>query len=65
MRRILIRPARPGLLVRAPRTLVPLPEDWSEVDESPYWLRRRSDGDIEIDEPVEHAVEPQADAEGE
>jgi len=43
-----LKPARPGLLIRDPRTMEPLPEGGAEVAMTPYWLRRIIDGDVTV-----------------
>lgn len=52
--RFTVRP-RAGVLVRDPYTLRPLPAEGAEVEQSPYWLRRIDDGDVE---QVEHVAPP-------
>lgn len=43
--KIFIKPA-PGLTVRDPDTLQPLPRDGAEVDRTTHWLRRLAAGDV-------------------
>lgn len=47
---------KPGLLVRDPKTLRPLPPEGREVPETPLWQRRLANGDVvrvEEDTPPE------------
>lgn len=37
---------KPGLVVRDPITLDPLPPEGAEKPRNQYWLRRVSDGDV-------------------
>ena len=41
-----IKPARPGLIVRDPVTLKPLPPHGATVPRESYWLRRLRDKDV-------------------
>jgi hypothetical protein len=41
-----LKPARPGLIVRDPISMLPLPEDGADKPESSYWVRRMADGDV-------------------
>lgn len=51
MARRIIKPARAGLVVKDPDTLIPIPESGIEVEISKvYWQRRLLDGDIVVDE---------------
>lgn len=45
-----IRP-RPGLVVRDPQTLKPLPAEGAEVAASSHWRRRIADGDVTTGRP--------------
>ena len=45
MEKVLLVP-KPGLLVRDPITMRPLPEGGAEKPLSPYWRRRIKDGDV-------------------
>jgi Protein of unknown function (DUF2635) len=36
----------PGLIVRDPVTMQPLPEEGKEVESSRYWIKRLNDGDV-------------------
>lgn len=46
MKRIFVRPGAPGLIVRDPTTMEPLPADGKEVQETSYWTRRLLAGDV-------------------
>jgi hypothetical protein len=52
-RRVRLKPAETGLLVKDPKTRIPLSEDGEEKDETTaYWARRLRDGSvIEAAEP--------------
>lgn len=41
-----VKPATPDLIVRDPRSRLPLPPEGAEVPESNYWLRRIRSGDV-------------------
>jgi hypothetical protein len=41
-----VAPAKPGLIVRDPITLKPLPEEGAEVESTTYWKRRLKVGDV-------------------
>jgi len=43
--KVFLKPGRPGLIVRDPRTLKPLAEDGEEKPKTNYWLRRIRCGD--------------------
>lgn len=43
---IKLKPARDGLIVRDPVTMVPLPSEGKEVERNSYWLRRMAAGDV-------------------
>lgn len=47
MNRIFVKPA-PGLVVRDPKSLLPLPAEGKEVGASNYWYRRIAAGDVEL-----------------
>lgn len=40
-----------GLVVRDPRTRVPLPPEGAEVPDDVFWHRRLRDGDVKAAEP--------------
>lgn len=46
MKKMTVRPA-PGLKVRDPETMKHLPDDWSDVPRSTYFVRRVKAGDLE------------------
>jgi hypothetical protein len=37
---------QPGMIVRDPRTKLPLPESGKEVPSNSYWIRRLKGGDV-------------------
>lgn len=41
-----LKPAKPGLIVRDPKTRRPLPEEGREVNLDSFWRRRLRDGDV-------------------
>lgn len=47
MSKIVVIPA-PGLLVRDPATMLPLPPEGAEVEESSHWMRRLAAGDVTL-----------------
>jgi len=50
---VILRPARDGLVVRDPKTRLPLPPEGRELNkDDPYWIRRLADGDVVIGAPV-------------
>lgn len=58
----LVRP-RAGLIIRDPFTLQPLPPEGMELEVTPYWIRRRDDGDVEFEEHVAPPADEPVDAE--
>jgi hypothetical protein len=46
MTRIFVKPTRPGLIVRDPKTKLALPETGKYVPDISYWWRRLNDGSI-------------------
>jgi hypothetical protein len=44
---MLVKPA-PGVLVRDPVSLLPLPPEGKEVPETTYWTRRLAEGSITV-----------------
>jgi len=58
-----VKPTRAGLIVRDPRTRMPVPPEGREVPRLPYWIRRINDGSLERAEP--QAAAPPAEAEKE
>lgn len=56
----------PGLIVRDPNTMLPLPPEGAQVEKSSHWIRRQKEGDVTmIDIPaaaVAKAVKPAASA---
>jgi len=56
--KIFIKPASPGLRVRAPSGAL-LPEEGDYVERESYWLRRINDGDVvEADPPLTAEAAP-------
>ena len=44
--KINVKPARPGLVVRDPRSKRPLPENGGMVPDNSFWRRRLRSGDV-------------------
>lgn len=41
-----LKPKHPGMIIRDPQTMRPLPDEGAEVPDSSYWHRRLADGDV-------------------
>lgn len=46
---------KPGLTVRDPKSLEPLPAEGREVEMTPFWKRRFNDGDVTEGKPAKTA----------
>lgn len=59
MNRLFLKPSRPGLIVRDPRSKLPLPEAGAHKPDNSYWRRRMRSGDaIEVAPPAAVPVAP-------
>lgn len=41
-----VKPAQRGLIVRDPKSGIPLPDNGQEVEDTSFWRRRMKDGDV-------------------
>lgn len=49
--KVFLKPARPGLVVRDPATMEPLPDAGAYKSPSIYWKRRIREGSVILDDP--------------
>lgn len=52
-KRIFVKPTNPEVKVVDPQSGRPIAKDGQDVTRSSYWLRRESDGDVEVGEARE------------